>query len=183
MVLVAADWLVVSAATRKIETAIMNGHLLARSPRPETIASSLLAMNVSAIQAIPNRAIIATMPERKIDMPGTSPALTLQVIRISAAAESMTIWMIGVTDNGSVPPSSLATVGRISSKKPKMQMMSTAPRKIATLRLAYFASWMSAAGAGGVTSPACKRRWYSTSSDSSLPWRLITNDITAIATM
>src|SRR3954471_5496071 len=101
MVLVAADWLVVSAATRKIDTAIMNGHLLARSPSPETIASSLLAMNVSAIQAIPNRAIIATIPDRKIDMPGTSPAFTLQVTRISAAAVSMTIWMIGVTDSGS----------------------------------------------------------------------------------
>src|SRR3954449_7861249 len=112
MVLVAADWLVVSAATRKIDTAIMNGHLLARSPRAETIASSLLAMNVSAIQAMPNRAIIATMPERKIEVPGRSAALTLQVTRISAAALSMTIWMMGVTDSGSVPPSSLATVGR-----------------------------------------------------------------------
>src|SRR3954454_24192828 len=96
MVLVAADWLVVSAATRKIDTAIMNGHLLARSPSADTIASSLLAMKVSAIHAMPNRAIIATMPERKIDMPGTSPALTLQVMRISAAAVSITIWMIGV---------------------------------------------------------------------------------------
>src|SRR6478735_10082750 len=91
MVLVAADWLVVSAATRKIDTAIMNGHLLARSPSAEMIASSLLAMNVSAIQAMPNRAIIATMPDRKIDIPGTSPARTLHVTRISAAAVSMTI--------------------------------------------------------------------------------------------
>src|SRR6478609_11459608 len=97
MVLVAADWLVVRAATRKIETAIMNGHLLARSPSAETIASSLLAMNVSAIQAMPNRAIIATIPDRKIDIPGTSAARTLQVARISAPAVSMTIWMIGVT--------------------------------------------------------------------------------------
>src|SRR4051794_22616126 len=104
MVLVAADWLVVKAATRKMDTAIMNGHLLARSPRPETIASSFAAMKVSAIQAIPNSAIIATIPERKIDMPGTSAAETLQVIRITAAAASMTIWMIGVTDNGSWPP-------------------------------------------------------------------------------
>ena len=113
IVLVAADWLVVRAATRKIETAIMNGHLLARSPSAETMASSLLAMKVSAIQAMPNRAIIATIPERKIDMPGMSTARTLQVTSMSAAAESMTIWMIGVTASGSVPPSSLATVGRI----------------------------------------------------------------------
>src|SRR6476620_7708175 len=112
MVLVAADWLVVSAATRKINTAIMNGHLLARSASAVTIASSLLAMNVSAIHAMPNRAIIATMPDRKIDMVGTTVALTLQNTRMSAAAVSMTIWMIGVTDSGSVPPSSLATVGR-----------------------------------------------------------------------
>src|SRR3954453_22355920 len=111
MVLVAADWLVVSAATRKIETAIMNGHLLARSPSPVTMASSLLAMKVSAIQAMPNRAIIATMPERKIDMPGTSAARTLQVATIRAAAVSMTIWMMGVTARGSRPPSSAATVG------------------------------------------------------------------------
>src|SRR3954470_3909515 len=97
MVLVAADWLVVNAATRKIDTAIMNGHWLARSPRAETIASSLLAMNVSAIQAMPNRAIIATMPLRKIGMPGTSAARTLHSATINAAAVSMTIWMIGVT--------------------------------------------------------------------------------------
>src|SRR3954469_14458471 len=97
MVLVAADWLVVNPATRKIETAIMNGHLFARSPRPETIASSLAAMKVSAIHAMPNRAIMATIPERKIDIPGTSAARTLQKTRISAAAVSMTIWMIGVT--------------------------------------------------------------------------------------
>src|SRR3954447_18772105 len=112
MVLVAADWLVVSAATRKIETAIMNGHLLARSPSADTIASSLLAMNVSAIQAMPKRAIIATMPDLKIDMFGMSDALTWAKISISAAAVSMTIWMMGVTDRGLVPPSSVRIVGR-----------------------------------------------------------------------
>src|SRR5690348_15890549 len=97
MVLVAADWLVVNAATRKMDTAIMNGHFCARSPRAETIASSLFAMNVSAIQAIPKRAIIATIPERKIGIPGMSPAETLQNRTISAAAVSISIWMIGVT--------------------------------------------------------------------------------------
>ena len=59
-------------------------------------------MNVSAIHAMPKRAIIATIPERKIDMPGMSAALTLQKTRISAAAVSITIWMIGVTASGSV---------------------------------------------------------------------------------
>src|ERR1051325_4081343 len=97
MVLVAADWLVVSAATAKIAIAIMNGHFPARSPSADTIASSLLAMNVSAIQAIPKSAIIATIPDRKIGMPGMSFALTWASSRISAAAVSITIWMIGVT--------------------------------------------------------------------------------------
>src|SRR3954471_15038220 len=97
MVLVAADWLVVSAATPKIAIAIMNGHLPARSPSAETIASSLLAMKVSAIQAIPKRAIIATIPDLKIGMFGMADALTLHSSRISAPAVSMTIWMIGVT--------------------------------------------------------------------------------------
>ncbi len=91
---------------------------------------------MSAIHAIPKRAIIATIPERKIVIVGTSVALTLQRSRINAAAASMTIWMIGVTESGSVPPSSEAMVGRMSSKRPKMQMIATAPRKIATLRFA-----------------------------------------------
>src|SRR5690349_18372655 len=101
MVLVAADWLVVSAATPKMATAIMKGHLPARSPSALTIASSLLAMKVSAIQAIPKSAIIATIPERKIGIPGMSAALTCANTRISAAAVSITIWMIGVTASGS----------------------------------------------------------------------------------
>ena len=37
---------------------------------------------------------------------GMSPAPTLHNTTISAAAASMTIWMIGVTDSGSTPPSS-----------------------------------------------------------------------------
>src|SRR5436190_17669808 len=111
MVLVAADWLVVSAATAKIATAIMNGHLEARSPSAETIASSLFAMNVSAIHAMPKSAIIATIPERKIDVFGMSDAPTLANRTIRAAAVSISIWMIGVTASGSVPPSSPVTVG------------------------------------------------------------------------
>ena len=115
----------------------MNGQLLARSPSAETMASSLLAMNVSAIQAMPNRAIIATIPERKIDMPrDVGRACTLRVGAISAAAVSITIWMIGVTDSGSVPPSSLATVGRMLVEEAEDADDETAPRKIATLRLA-----------------------------------------------
>ena len=51
-------------------TAIMNGHFSARPPSAATIASSLLAMKVSAIQAIPKSAIIATIPDLKIDVPG-----------------------------------------------------------------------------------------------------------------
>jgi hypothetical protein len=170
----------VRAATRKIEMAIMNGHSLARSPRAVTIASSLFAMNVSAIQAMPNNAIIATIPDRNIGMPGTSPAFTLQVRRMSAAALSMTIWMIGVTARGSVPPSSLATTGRMSSMNPKMQMRSTPRRNIATLRFAYCLIWMSAADSGSLTSPASRRRLYSGSSIRSLPCRLITTDIAMI---
>src|SRR3954452_14860819 len=98
MVLVAADWLVVSAATRKIATAIMNGHFSGRLPSALTIASSLLAMDVSAIHAIPKRAIIATIPALKIGVSGIAVACTCARIRISAAADSMNIWMIGVTD-------------------------------------------------------------------------------------
>src|SRR4051812_42689275 len=136
IVRVAADWLVVSAATAKIATAIMNGHLEARSPSAPTIASSLLAMNVSAIHAIPKSAIIATMPEVKIDIRGMSAAFTFAKININAAAVSITIWMIGVTESGSSAPSSPVTVGRIPSKSPKRQITRTAPRKIATLRFA-----------------------------------------------
>ena len=47
-------------------TAIMNGHSSARPPSAWTIASSLFAMNVSAIQAIPKRAIIEIIPDLKI---------------------------------------------------------------------------------------------------------------------
>ena len=75
MVRVAADWLVVKAATRKIAIAIVNGQFSARPPRAATIASSLLAMKVSAIQAIPKRAIIATIPDLKICVFGTSVAV------------------------------------------------------------------------------------------------------------
>ena len=175
MVLVAADWLVVNAATAKIATAIMNGHLLGEvAERADTIASSLFAMNVSAIQAMPKRAIIATMPDVKIDMFGMSDALTLQKTSISAAAVSITIWMIGVTDRGLVPPSSVRTVGRMPSNRPKMQITSTAPRKIATLRLAKGMSTISLDGAGGWTSPASTRRRYSVSSSRFRPCRLIT---------
>src|SRR6188508_3786730 len=98
MVRVAADWLVVKAATRKIARAIMNGQFSARPPSAVTIASSLLAMNVSAIQAIPKRAIIEIIPDLKIGVPGMSLALTWQRRRMSAAAVSMNIWMSGVTD-------------------------------------------------------------------------------------
>src|SRR3954451_10813115 len=118
MVLVAADWLVVNAANAKMATAIMNGHLEARSPSAPTIASSLLAMNVSAIHAMPNSAIIATIPEVKIDIRGMSDALTCASNSISAAALSITIWMIGVTESGSTPPSSEATGGAGASQRP-----------------------------------------------------------------
>src|SRR6185295_9928564 len=111
IVRVAADWLVVKAATRKMAIAIVNGQFSARPPRAATIASSLLAMNVSAIQAIPNRAIIATMPDLKIWVFGMSLAFTCAKTSINAAALSMIIWMIGVTDIGSTPPPSAATVG------------------------------------------------------------------------
>src|SRR3954462_4381704 len=89
IVLVAADWLVVNPATAKRATAIMNGQLLARPPRAATMASSLLAMNVSAIQAMPNSAIMATMPDLKIGVSGISLALTLASHSISAAADSI----------------------------------------------------------------------------------------------
>ena len=65
-----------------------------------------------------------------------SDALTFASSMISAAAVSITIWMIGVTASGSTPPSSDATVGLIPSKSPKRQITSTAARKIATLRFA-----------------------------------------------
>ena len=70
-------------------------------------------MNVSAIQAIPKSAIIATIPDLKIDVPGMSVAFTWQKTRIRAAAVSMIIWISGVTDIGSTPPPSAATVGRM----------------------------------------------------------------------
>src|SRR4029078_7423841 len=97
MVLVAADWLVVNAATAKIATAIMKGHFPARAPSAETIASSLLAMKVSAIHAMPKSAIIATIPDLKIGIPGMSAALTCANTRIIAAAVSILILIIGVT--------------------------------------------------------------------------------------
>src|SRR6185295_14038034 len=74
IVRVAADWLVVRAATRKIASAIVMGQFWARLPRAVTIASSLFAMKVAAIHAIPNSAIIATMPDLKIGATATSTA-------------------------------------------------------------------------------------------------------------
>ena len=102
---------------------------------------------------------------------------------ISAAAASMNIWMSGVIDIGSTPPPSAATVGRSSSQSPKTQIARTPKRKMATLRLAYGWSTMSAGGAGGCTSPAASRRWYSSSSSRSLPCRLITSAIAKMPTM
>ena len=93
-------------------------------------------MNVSAIQAIPKRAIIEIIPDLKICVPGTSLAFTWQKRRISAAAVSMNIWISGVTDIGSTPPPSAATVGRMPSTKPKTQIAATPARKMATLRFA-----------------------------------------------
>ena len=93
-------------------------------------------MNVSAIQAMPKSAIIATIPERKIDVSGISVALTCAKTRMSAAAVSMIIWISGVTDIGSTPPPSAATVGLMSSTKPKTQIAATPARKMATLRFA-----------------------------------------------
>ena len=92
-------------------------------------------MKVSAIQAIPNSAIIATIPDLKIAVTGLA-GLDVASSRINAAAVSMIIWMSGVMDIGSTPPPSAATVGRRASKTPKMQIARTPPRKIATLRLA-----------------------------------------------
>ena len=102
---------------------------------------------------------------------------------MSAAAVSMIIWISGVTDIGSTPPPSAATVGLMSSTKPKTQIAATPARKMATLRFAKGFSTISAAGAGGVTSPAVTLRWYSTSSSRSLPWRLMTSDIAKMPTM
>ena len=147
----------------------MNGQFVARLPRASTIASSLFAMNVSAIQAMPNRAIIATMPDLKIGVPGMSLAFTCANTTISAATVSMIIWISGVTDIGSTPPPSAATVGRMSSTKPNTQIARTPVRKIATLRLANGSSTISAGGAGGLISPAARRRWYSGSASSSFP--------------
>src|SRR5215211_636884 len=73
------------------------------------------------------------MPERKICVPGMSAVLTAQSSTISAAAVSITIWMIGVTESGSKPPPSAGTSGRRSLAKPKMQISATAPRKVATV--------------------------------------------------
>ena len=55
---------------------------------------------------------------------------------MSAAAVSMNIWMSGVTEIGSTPPPSAATVGRIASNSPNTTIASTPRRKIATLRFA-----------------------------------------------
>jgi hypothetical protein len=48
----------------------------------------------------------------------------------------MNIWISGVTDIGSTPPPSAATVGRMLSTKPKTQIAATPARKMATLRFA-----------------------------------------------
>ena len=127
------------------------------------MASSLLAMNVSAIQAMPNRAIIATIPDLKIGVPGMSPALTLQRRRISAAAVSMNIWMIGVTDIGSTPPSSAAIVGRMPSKRPKMQIDGDGAEEDRDAALGVRQQHdVGGAAPAAATSPAASRRWYST---------------------
>ena len=116
----------------------MNGQLLGEARRaPRTIASSLFAMNVSAIQAMPKRAIIATMPDLKICVFGMSRRVDVANSRISAAAASMTIWMSGVTDIGSTPPPSAATVGRMPSNEAEdADRERRRARKIATLRFA-----------------------------------------------
>ena len=94
-------------------------------------------MKVSAIHAIPNRAIIATIPDLKIGVPGTSLAFTWQSRTISAAAVSMNIWMSGVTDIGSTPPPSAATVGPDALEEAEdADRERRRARKIATLRLA-----------------------------------------------
>ena len=77
--------------------------------------------------------------------------------------------MIGVTESGSIPPSSAATVGRIPSKRPKTQIASNGGEedRDAALRVGQQLDVVEAFG--GFTSPASSRRWYSASSSRSVP--------------
>ena len=113
----------------------MNGHLRGEVTEGSDDASSLLAMNVSAIQAMPKSAIIATMPEVKIDMFGMSTALTLRT-----ADQRRSRQHHHLDDGGhgqGLDPAVLSRiVGLGPSNRPKKQITTTAPRKIATLRLA-----------------------------------------------
>ena len=59
----AAAWLVVSAATMKIATAINHRHCSTRSPIASTIAASFAPIQVSASQAMPKSAIRPTSPD------------------------------------------------------------------------------------------------------------------------
>ena len=92
---------------------------------------------LAAIQAIPKRAIIEIIPDLKIGVPGMSLAFTWQKRRMSAAAVSMNIWISGVTDIGSTPPPSAATVGRMLSTNPNTQIAATPARKMATMGSDY----------------------------------------------
>ncbi len=180
---VALDWLVVMAATANRATAIMRGFCLASSPRPPTITSWLAAMKVLAIQATPNRATTATMPESNRGLLTMSPALMRHSAVIRAATVNMVIW-ISCERSTSTSLSLAITRGRSSSKMPAHTMKITPARKIRAERLPSAVTglaWPSLLG--GWSWPEARRAWYSGSSSSSLPRRFITKAATMMARM
>lgn len=67
IVLVVADWLVVRPAMRKRATASRIGAVVTSPPSGSTMVSWFAEMNVSAIHAMPNRAMAATKPDASSD--------------------------------------------------------------------------------------------------------------------
>ena len=80
---------------------------------------------VSAIQATPNTATTAIMPERNTSFLAIMAGLVLVNTMISAPARSMNIWMVNTIDSGLSP-----TTGRSETTAPSMATTAMAPTKI-----------------------------------------------------
>ena len=133
---VAADWLVVSAGDQEDRDRDHERPLLGQAA--ERLDDGVLVVGDERVRHPGD-------PEEgdHRDHPGPEDRRSRDVARlhvakrrISAAAVSMNIWISGVTDIGSTPPPSAATVGRMPSTKPKRQIAATPARKMATLRFA-----------------------------------------------
>src|SRR4051794_25561745 len=100
----AAAWLVVNAATLKIAMAMNQRHCSTRSPMALMIWASFAPIQVSASQAMPNRAIRPMSPDDIVLWVTTSLRGALQATTMAVAVTPMMIWIITPVLSGTKAP-------------------------------------------------------------------------------